>query len=71
MSKYSQGAREVVEDNTNADLVAEESLTNTGKTTWSKIWPIMAAGSGLFSEGYLQNVSSKSTHDSIQYTNRM
>ena len=32
-----------------AAIVAEKSL-------WDKIFPILAAGSGLFSEGYVQSV---------------
>lgn len=32
-----------------AAVVAEKSL-------WSKVFPILAAGSGLFSEGYVQSV---------------
>jgi hypothetical protein len=26
------------------------------KTSWQKVFPILAAGSGLFSEGYVQSV---------------
>ena len=29
------------------------------KNQWQKIWPILAAGSGLFSEGYVQSVCSR------------
>lgn len=29
------------------------------KTKWQKIFPILAAGSGLFSEGYVQSVRSR------------
>jgi hypothetical protein len=29
----------------------EESLTNTSKSFWDRIWPVMACGAGLFSDG--------------------
>lgn len=36
----------------------EDTLAATvaEKNKWQKIWPILAAGSGLFSEGYVQSV---------------
>lgn len=36
---------------------AEDQLAlNPEKSTWQKVFPVMAAGSGLFSDGYLNNV---------------
>jgi hypothetical protein len=35
----------------------EDPLTNTPKNQWAKIWPVLACGSGLFAEGYVQSVS--------------
>lgn len=32
-------------------------INHTGKTFWQRIWPAMACGSGLFSDGYLNGVS--------------
>lgn len=29
------------------------------KSRWSKIWPVLACGSGLFSDGYVQSVSGR------------
>jgi hypothetical protein len=34
-----------------------ESLTDTGKNKWERLWPVIACGAGLFSDGYLNNVS--------------
>ncbi len=39
------------------DLIrGKEDLEDTGKTYWQKLWPAMACGAGLFSDGYLQSV---------------
>ncbi|KAF2097716.1 phospholipid transporter [Rhizodiscina lignyota] len=32
------------------------SITQTGKTTWDRLWPVIACGAGLFSDGYLNGV---------------
>lgn len=44
-----------------SDLEGHEDLAVVvaEKTQWQKIWPILAAGSGLFSEGYVQSVCSR------------
>ncbi|PVH87669.1 MFS phospholipid transporter-like protein Git1 [Cadophora sp. DSE1049] len=34
----------------------ETDLENTGKNRWAKLWPVMACGAGLFSDGYVNNV---------------
>lgn len=39
------------------EVQADAALVHDGRTTWNKVWPIFAAGSGLFSDGYLNNVS--------------
>lgn len=36
--------------------VDDDPLANTGKNRWEKIWPAMACGAGLFSDGYVNNV---------------
>ncbi|KAI6714219.1 hypothetical protein JHW43_003256 [Diplocarpon mali] len=33
-----------------------EALADTGKNSWERIWPAMACGAGLFSDGYVNNV---------------
>jgi hypothetical protein len=32
------------------------SLAETSKTFWERLWPVIACGAGLFSDGYLNNV---------------
>lgn len=49
------------------------AATVAHKNQWQKIWPILAAGSGLFSEGYVQSVClhpEAGSHCSLRSTNR-
>jgi len=32
------------------------SITNTNKSKWDRLWPVIACGAGLFSDGYLNGV---------------
>lgn len=34
-----------------------DPLAALPKSRWERIWPAMACGSGLFSDGYINNVS--------------
>jgi len=34
----------------------EDPLATVPKNKWGKIWPVLACGSGLFAEGYVQSV---------------
>lgn len=34
----------------------EDPLASIPKNKWEKIWPVLACGSGLFAEGYVQSV---------------
>jgi len=34
----------------------EDPLATVPKNKWQKIWPVLACGSGLFAEGYVQSV---------------
>jgi hypothetical protein len=34
----------------------EDPLATIPKNKWQKIWPVLACGSGLFAEGYVQSV---------------
>lgn len=34
------------------------SVAQTDKNRWERLWPVIACGAGLFSDGYLNNVSS-------------
>lgn len=33
------------------------ALEDTGKSRWERLWPVIACGAGLFSDGYLNAVS--------------
>ena len=33
-----------------------ESIVHTDKSTWERLWPVIACGAGLFSDGYLNGV---------------
>jgi hypothetical protein len=33
-----------------------DPLADTPKTRWERLWPVMACGAGLFSDGYINNV---------------
>lgn len=37
-----------------------DPLAETSKTRWERLWPVMACGAGLFSDGYINNVKSTS-----------
>lgn len=34
-----------------------ESISRTEKGRWERLWPVIACGAGLFSDGYLNNVT--------------
>jgi hypothetical protein len=34
----------------------DDPLATVPKNKWEKIWPVLACGSGLFAEGYVQSV---------------
>ena len=44
---------------TDADIetARRSSIANTDKGRWERLWPVIACGAGLFSDGYLNNVS--------------
>lgn len=39
------------------EQVQTEELENGTKSRWDRSWPVIACGAGLFSDGYLNNVS--------------
>jgi hypothetical protein len=47
------------------NLAAVDPLAEVPKTRWERIWPAMACGSGLFSDGYINNVSLVAQHTSL------
>lgn len=34
-----------------------DPLADIPKNRWERLWPVMACGAGLFSDGYINNVS--------------
>ena len=49
------------EGDTVADIESPEHHPQTvSRTQWEKLWPVIACGAGLFSDGYLNGVSIKS-----------
>jgi hypothetical protein len=46
-----------IKDDSSRDLeVHEAPLDAVAKSRWERSWPVIAAGSGLFSDGYLNGV---------------
>jgi hypothetical protein len=55
--KFFEKRDERVSAETSLEHERDEDLANTPhKSTLKKVFPVMAAGSGLFSDGYLNNV---------------
>ena len=40
----------------NDDVEQRTSVANVEKGRWERLWPVIACGAGLFSDGYLNNV---------------
>lgn len=38
------------------DIERRGSVARTEKNRWERLWPVIACGAGLFSDGYLNNV---------------
>lgn len=38
------------------DVERRDSIARTEKGRWERLWPVIACGAGLFSDGYLNNV---------------
>ena len=46
-----------IKDDSSHDVEAHEvPLDAVAKSRWERSWPVIAAGSGLFSDGYLNGV---------------
>jgi hypothetical protein len=43
-------------DSSNEDVEQRTSVANVEKGKWERLWPVIACGAGLFSDGYLNNV---------------
>jgi hypothetical protein len=42
---------------TSLDAPRRGSIAVTEKGRWERLWPVIACGAGLFSDGFLNNVS--------------
>ncbi|KAJ4353044.1 glycerophosphoinositol permease [Ascochyta clinopodiicola] len=43
-------------DSSNDDAERRTSVANVEKSRWERLWPVIACGAGLFSDGYLNNI---------------
>ncbi|KAF3035515.1 hypothetical protein E8E11_003038 [Didymella keratinophila] len=43
-------------DSSNDDTERRGSVANIDKGKWERLWPVIACGAGLFSDGYLNNI---------------
>jgi MFS family permease len=43
-------------DSSNDDTERRASVANVEKGKWERLWPVIACGAGLFSDGYLNNI---------------
>jgi hypothetical protein len=43
-------------DGYDGDAERRISVARTEKGRWERLWPVIACGAGLFSDGYLNNV---------------
>lgn len=46
-----------VDSGSGSEFQQVDPLADSGKTLWQRLWPVMACGAGLFSDGYINNVS--------------
>ncbi|KAL3421846.1 major facilitator superfamily transporter [Phlyctema vagabunda] len=45
-----------VDSGSDQDNINHDALEVTNKSFWNRLWPVMACGAGLFSDGYINNV---------------
>lgn len=50
---------------TEKDIERRGSVARTEKGRWERLWPVIACGAGLFSDGYLNNVRSDPTSNTL------
>jgi hypothetical protein len=56
MASVTEGQPELYSSNSKDDVERRGSLAKTEKGRWERLWPVIACGAGLFSDGYLNNV---------------
>jgi hypothetical protein len=59
-------SRTKAEENAQAPVISDseiphaqntDGLVESSNNRWERLWPVMACGAGLFSDGYINNVS--------------
>jgi hypothetical protein len=56
MATATKGQPELYSPTSKDDVERRGSLAKTEKGRWERLWPVIACGAGLFSDGYLNNV---------------
>ena len=49
-------------EETDSDVDRSPNLEDTDKSFYERVWPVLACGAGLFSDGYLNGVSTTMHH---------
>jgi hypothetical protein len=55
-------AAEVQSEKYEGETERRNSVARTEKGRWERLWPVIACGAGLFSDGYLNNVRTSPSH---------
>lgn len=55
---------------TEKDVERRGSVARTEKGRWERLWPVIACGAGLFSDGYLNNVRQHPGDNKSQRSNK-
>lgn len=53
---FSKKGNHVAQVDSSSDQYGDP-LADIPKTRWERLWPVMACGAGLFSDGYINNVT--------------
>lgn len=56
MASAAEYQPEVYNHNSKNDVEQRSSVARAEKGRWERLWPVIACGAGLFSDGYLNNV---------------
>jgi hypothetical protein len=56
MASVAEKQPESYDHSNKGDVERRGSVAKTEKGRWERLWPVIACGAGLFSDGYLNNV---------------
>jgi hypothetical protein len=56
MASAAEKQTDSYDNTTKTDVERRASVARTEKGRWERLWPVIACGAGLFSDGYLNNV---------------